>query len=496
MFRRLAPIFMLACLLALVVACGPFGPDTPTPATSPPTPLLKGEGSATVIPSSTVAVPPTAAATATIVPADTATPVAADSATPVAAADTATPSAATAESSGTPVASVSGTPPVEASAQPTTLAQLATIEAEAATLRGLQPKRDVPEHFVSSAQIATNLKKEINDDYSPAEGRRDALELWLLRLIPDRTVDLYQIQIDLLGEQVLGYYDPKTKELFIRSDQQPLGAEAQDTLAHEFVHSLQDEYYDLQKLRPDNSHNNDRDTAVTSLIEGDATVAQVQFAQRYMSPADLATLMQGSADSSTAVLDKAPAYIRDSLIFPYDSGAQFVATLQQHGGYAAVNKALADPPVSTEQILHPEKYLTTHRDLPLAVSLPPLTSTLGSGWTIRNEDTLGEFDLAALLRYNGVTNADTAAAGWGGARFAFYQDDSDALVILSTRWDTAKDATEFETALRRSFLPGIATGDQWTDGERSYALRHSGSSLTLITATNNAAVLRALAAVK
>jgi len=498
MSRRIAPVLIFACLLALAAACGPFSPDTPTPATAPPTSLPLGEGSVTVVPAPTVVVPPSSADTATIAPAaaDTATLVPADTATPVAAADTATPVAAVMDSTATPPAAVGSTPLAEATAGPTTLAQLATIESEAATLRGLQPKRDVPEHFVSSAQIAVNLTKEINDDYSPTEGRRDALELWLLRLIPDRTVDLYQIQIDLLGEQVLGYYDPKTKELFIRSDQQPLGAEAQDTLAHEFVHSLQDEYYDLQKLRPSNSHSNDRDTAVTGLIEGDATVAQVQFAQRYMTPADMATLMQGSANSSTAVLDKAPAYIRDSLIFPYDQGAQFVLTLQQHGGYAAVNKAFADPPVSTEQILHPDKYLAGRRDLPLAVSLPPLTSTLGSGWTIRNEDTLGEFDLAALLRYNGVTNAAAAAAGWGGARFALYQDDSAALVILGTRWDTANDATEFETALRRSFPPGIATGSLWTAGERTYGLRHSGSALTLISGTDAVAVQHALAAVK
>ena len=478
MSRRITAIPVLACLFALTVACGPFGPDAPTPTPEP---------TATVVPSPTIVVPPTVAATATVaVVPDTATSVP----------DTATAVAATAESTGTSVAAASDTPLAEATAEPTTLAQLATIESEAATLRGLQPKRDVPEHFVSSAQIATNLKQEINDEYTPDEARRDALELWLLRLIPDRTVDLYQIQIDLLGEQVLGYYDPKTKELFVRNDQQPLGAEGQETLAHEFVHSLQDEYYDLQKLRPANSHSNDRDTAVTSLIEGDATVAGLQFAQRYMSAADMAELIQGSANSSTTVLDKAPAYIRDSLIFPYDAGTSFVLALQQRGGFAAVNKALADPPVSTEQILHPDKYLASRRDMPLTVSLPPLTSTLGSGWTIRNEDTLGESDLAALLRYNGVTSADSAAAGWGGAEFALYQDANVALVILGTRWDTAKDATEFETALRRSFPPNTAVGNLWTSAARTYGLRHSGSSLTLISGTDPAAVQQALAVVK
>ncbi len=491
MSRRIVPSIFVTCLLILTAACGPFGPDAPT---ATPIATIVAPTIVPTVATLTVAPSPIIADTATIALAPT---VGATTTTAAGPAVTTTSLATAVDATGTPQGATTGTTPLaEATVAPATLAQLAKIESEAATLRGLKPTRDVPEHFVSSAQIAGNLKQEINANYSPDQGRRDALELWLLRLIPDRTVDLYQIQIDLLSEQVLGYYDPKTKELYVRNDQQPLGAEAQDTLAHEFVHSLQDDYYDLQKLRPDNSHNNDHDTAVTSLIEGDATVSQVQFAQRYMTPADLATLMQGSAGSSTTALDKAPAYIRDSLTFPYDAGAKFVYTLQQHGGFAAVNKALADPPVSTEQILHPDKYLASRRDMPLAISLPPLTSTLGSGWTIRNEDTLGEFDLAALLRYNGVTNADNAAAGWGGARFAHYQAGNAAVVILGTRWDTAKDATEFETALRLSFPPGIATGDQWTDGERSYALRHNSTSLTLITGTDNAAVQRAFTAVK
>src|SRR5206468_3114024 len=129
------------------------------------------------------------------------------------------------------------------------------------------------------------------------------------------------------SEQVLGYYDPHTKELYVRNDQQPLNPEAQETLAHEFVHSLQDEYYDLEKIRPSDRHDNDRDTAATALIEGDATLAGLQFAQKYMTLADLTALIQGSGNESTTALDSAPPYVRDSLLFPYEQGANFVSTL-------------------------------------------------------------------------------------------------------------------------------------------------------------------------
>jgi hypothetical protein len=486
MMRR--ALLSLVAILFLA-ACGPFGPDAPTP--SPPTPTA---GATT---------PPTSAAPATApAPTDTAAP-----------APTATVSAAppTAEATGTPVAgqspapgataAASGSPTAdagpEATAAPETLRQVTTIESEASSVRGLKPKRDVPEHFVSSAQIKSNLTKEIDTEYPPADAKRDALEGWLMRLLPDRSLDLHQLQIDLLGEQVLGYYSPDSKELFVRNDQQPLGAEAQETLAHEFTHSLQDEYYDLNKMRPRNSTEADADLATTSLIEGDATLSGVLFAQKYMSKADYQALITGSGGSQPE-LDRAPVYVRESLLFPYDQGAQFVINLWQRGGFGAVNKALGDPPRSSEQIMHPEKYTNTPRDNPQPVTLPPLTSTLGAGWTLQDSKTLGEFDLDVMLRVNQVADdvAGTAAAGWGGSRYALYQNGADGVVIVGTRWDTTRDANEFEAAMRQSFANDTVKDGIWQDVDRYYALKRTGAAITFLGGTDRAAVAHALGAVK
>jgi hypothetical protein len=488
MIRRFAHVAALLGVAILVAACNPLGPaeSTPTPV---PTPVPTAPPTATPRAATDTPVP-----TATLAATDTplipsATPVALASATPVALAS------ATAQANSTPAPT--GTT-AESTPLPATLAQLDKIEQQAAEVRGLKPKRDVPEHFITNAQMGTNLKKEIDDDYSPAEAKRDALELWLLRLLPDRNVDLYQIQVDLLSEQVLGYYDPHTKELYVRNDQQPLNPEAQETLAHEFVHSLQDEYYDLEKIRPTNRHDNDRDTAATALIEGDATLAGLLFAQKYMSLADLTALIQGSGNESTAALDSAPPYVRDSLLFPYLEGANFVSTLLNQDGFKAVDMALADPPVSTEQILHPSKYLTSHRDVPLAVTLPPLTATLGSGWTYDTGDTLGEFDLSGMLRYNGISEstAATAAAGWGGARFALYRKGDDGVVLLETVWDSAKEATEFDSSLRKSLDQNVKEGAFWTDSGRFFAERHTGTRVLYFAGTDQAALERVMAAVK
>ena len=362
-------------------------------------------------------------------------------------------------------------------------------------MRGLTPTTDVPEHFITPAQMLDNLTQEIADEYPRDEARQDALELWLLRLIDDRNRDLYQVQIDLLGEQVLGYYDIKKKELFVRNDQAPLGVEAQETLAHEFVHSLQDEHYDLEKLRPEHSQDSDRNAAATALIEGDASLAGILFAQKYMSKSDFQALIQQSQNAPTAQLDKAPPYIRDGLLFPYDQGAAFVIALYQAGGFPAIDQAFAHPPTSTEQILHPDKYLTRTPDAPLPVTVPPLTTTLGADWTLHDQDTLGEFDLAELLKINGVD--DTAAsAGWGGAAYALYEGQSAALLFTATRWDTAQDATEFAAALRQSLATAQPDGDLWSDAGRFFGIQHNGDDVTFVAGTDRAAVTAALGASK
>ena len=190
MYKRLLASLLMLCLLS---ACGPFGPDAPTP-TPPP--------AATATQAAPTALPPTA------LPLAADTPTLEGNPTPPLAADTPT-SAPVAEATAlttptAPVAAgVTGTPLAEATAAPATLKQLATVEADASQLRGLKPKRDVPEHFISSAQLHDNLQQQLEQDYSPEQAKQDAQELWLLRLVNDKSIDLYKLQLDLLSEDVL-----------------------------------------------------------------------------------------------------------------------------------------------------------------------------------------------------------------------------------------------------------------------------------------------------
>lgn len=370
------------------------------------------------------------------------------------------------------------------------------IESDTVKIRGLAPKSDVKEQFITDSQMRSNLTQEVNQDYSRDEAKRDATTLWLLRLLDDPSIDLYQFQIDLLGEQVLGYYDHKKKDLFVRNDNAQLSPLARETLAHEFTHSLQDQYYDLAKIRPDKVEN-DKGNAVLTLVEGDAVVTQIAYAQKYMSAADLKKLLDESNSISQPVLDSAPRYLRDSLVFPYEQGPMFIEALakSQPGSFKGVNDALADPPQSTEQVLHPEKYLDKPRDEPVSVSLPPLTDTLGAGWTFRDTDTMGEFDLKEMLQINGVDNAD-AWEGWGGGRYDLYQNGDSALVLLQTRWDASKDATEFGDAVEQSLNSLQKSGGLWSDSKRTVGLKHSGDTVTLVASTDRTAVLHVLAAIK
>ncbi|HUP28050.1 MAG TPA: hypothetical protein VM409_06415 [Chloroflexia bacterium] len=375
--------------------------------------------------------------------------------------------------------------------------QVQDVEAAASEVRGLTPKEDVPEEFITRDQLRSNLINDMKKDYSPQEAKDDALELWLLRLVDNRSIDLYQLYIDLYTENIAGYYDPKENKLFVLGDQQQLSPQSRETLAHEFVHGLQDQHYDLEKLLPDNSPDDDRSTAIRSLVEGDATLSGVMYAYKHLTKEEFQQLIDESRNNPSDVIDKAPAYIKDSLLFPYTTGADFVSKLIEQGGFDRVNKALADPPVSTEQIMHPDKYLEPLRDLPLPVTVPPLTSTLGTGWTFVEGSTLGEFDLLEILKANGTSSPDNVAEGWGGARYALYRNGNDGLVIVDSRWDSASEAKEFEDGLRETFQKVSTVGDIWKDSAgRFFGIKRIGDRLALVASTTDTSVQKALGEVK
>ena len=412
--------------------------------------------------------------------------------------------AATAVASGAAVAGAGAATAPDATAAPTEPTVVPTsspegleglfaeIEQRVVGLRELEPTGPIAPALISRQQLHDNLVRLQADQYGQDEARQDADLLWLLRLSDDRDLDLFNLYVDLLTERVLGYYDPETKELYIVNDEPELSALGEMTVAHEMVHALQDQHTNLLALS-DDEVDGDRALAHSALIEGDAEVTATRYILEYFDRAQLMDLAIESGGASSDVLDSAPAYVRDSLYFPYIQGVEFATQLYQIRGVDGQTAALADPPSSSEQILHPEKYLD-ERDEPLTVVIQDLEPILGNGWKQARADTIGEFDLRVLLRENGAQDAEGAAAGWGGGQYSLYSGPaaSDALVAVTVEWDTDADAGEFVVALGQTFGMDDLTGRIISDDQgRHSAVVRSGASVTLITSTDANAVERA-----
>jgi hypothetical protein len=328
--------------------------------------------------------------------------------------------------------------------------------------------------------------------YSREEGLRESLEYWLLRLTDERSVDIYQLSKDLFTQGYAGFYVLETKEMFVLSQESDLTAESRAILAHEFTHALQDQHFDLQKLLPPGSDDYDRQMAIAALVEGDAMWTTGLYARSYMPSGDFLKLKYAAVPVPPDDSPTFPAYLGEAGVFPYEHGDAFVGELLDNNLYnfEALNKAFADPPASTEQILHPEKYFEA-RDNPLPVTVPPLTSTLGSGWTFQHSATIGEFNLRYLLDYNYSLNPDIGAAGWGGGRYDLYTNGDDALLMTVTRWDTVEDAVQFHGELIETFLGDESDDIIYDDGYgRFFVTERDGDTVTFTASTDRAALKR------
>jgi hypothetical protein len=330
---------------------------------------------------------------------------------------------------------------------------------QVSALRGLSIKSKVARGVLSRAEIGDRLKAKLHEEYKPSELEAEARVLHRLGLLPPSVKDYPQLILDLLMEQVAGFYDPETRKLYI-ADWLPLELQ-KPALAHELEHALQDQHYDLKSFVKPLKDDGDRQSARLALVEGDGTALMLEWeAQSLRLPADQLpdlvasmseSLLKGGGLGQTPLFDKAPAYVRETLMFPYFEGLRFVMALRRGHPWKRVDEAWKSPPESTEQILHPDRYLS--HDAPVRVDAKALTS-LAPRKEIRR-DVLGELGLRLLFRSRlPEPQADQAAAGWGGDRLVAYADDhSSALPVvldLST-WDTETDATEAAQAFRALF---------------------------------------------
>jgi hypothetical protein len=316
------------------------------------------------------------------------------------------------------------------------------VERVAAAHRGLDFLRDVPVDVRTDTELDARLGEVVDASISPEQLDRRTLAWRTIGVIPP-DADLARALRSYYIGQVLGFYVPETGELvYAGSGSDPSLLDAV-VLAHELTHALDDQHFDLVRVDRLGSHCRDElSMAAVGAVEGSA---------RYFATSAIADLRPiaasiGITDMGGGTSPDVPPFFQELQEWPYAAGTSFIQSRFQDGGTTAVDEVIRHLPVSTEQILHPQRY---PNDTPQPQDVPDLSATLGAGWRDLDVMEIGEawLQLALSLRIDGVL-PDRAAAGWDGGVYRAWTDGDRVAVLLRTVWDTSGDADEFASTMR------------------------------------------------
>jgi len=322
------------------------------------------------------------------------------------------------------------------------LAALRAIEEQVIAIRGLERADIGDPDIITREQLADELVAIFDAEYPPEERALDNRFLRAMGLLADDE-DIAELQLRMLGDSVLGFYDDIERRMVVVSDA-GLDASARLTYAHEYAHALQDAAFDLDSLGTDERGEDDRALARTALIEGDATAVMLAWAFANLTPQEL---MEIGTATPLPDMTGIPSWLVAQLEFPYTAGQLWVASLTGdpiQPDFDAVDAAFADPPDTTEQIMEPGAW-----DPPepaVAVEVPDLAAVLGEGWEELDTTTIGQASIGFILEHHGVgvSEATAAGRGWGGDRItAVGSADGEFALAWRLAWDAAADATEF-----------------------------------------------------
>ncbi|HMB04767.1 MAG TPA: hypothetical protein VKP69_13620 [Isosphaeraceae bacterium] len=341
-------------------------------------------------------------------------------------------------------------------------------------LRKLPFKHEVRRDVTAREDLRALLIKEIDEEMSPAEFHANELGMKALGLLP-RDINLKETMVKVYAEEIAAFYDTKTKTMHLIREPEAkqsrsflerlLGKEVgfdkdenKTVIAHELTHALADQNFDIDAMQEaiKHEHDDDRDLALSALIEGEATLTMIGAQMNDWDGTKIKDLPSAGLDrvfslmmpllplAGGASLREAPVILSETMIFPYLRGLIFCARLTNGGGWDALSDAYRAPPLSTEQILHPEKY-RAQLDRPTRVDLGTLEA--GCGWHEVGRNVVGEMQLGVMLRRHGGRNA---AAGWDGDRYAVFEGPNGRLgLVWLTTWDSEADAREFALGYAR-----------------------------------------------
>ncbi len=337
------------------------------------------------------------------------------------------------------------------------------IQGEIEDLRGLEFESPVRIELADRASFLAYAQAALEADGGEERLRREEEVAKLLGLVPG-DLDLVGLTAAVLVEQVGGFYDPATETFYVMDSVQP--DLARIVIAHEFTHALDDQHFDLGGNRMRLAGDADAAMAYHAVVEGSGMELMFEWARRHMDTEALARVASAQKELPTDLVSQAPPAVWKPLVALYYQGQAFLrrqkrpSPLGSPARIGDVDRALLNPPRSTEQVIHPLKYWNPdHLDEPRALTVD--VENLPEEVTLLHQSTLGELHAAMVttpyderggldVSFGGVLGlrfTNTAATGWGGDRYALLGAGDGRLLIWATRWDSVQDADEFAAAL-------------------------------------------------
>jgi hypothetical protein len=326
-------------------------------------------------------------------------------------------------------------------------------------VRGRRFEGSVPASEIDGPALRKFLQVKLSESF-PAPPEETLRSLAVLGLI-DRTPDLIDRLLDFYASQVIAFYDPEPRRFFVvrGAPQEALegmgGGDLSERLlfSHELTHALQDQSLRLDRRFKSLRDDGDRALALQCLLEGEATLVMVRVALKDLPGAEeaaeeaLAPLLSAGALEQANAPKNLPPFFVEQLFFPYVEGTSYVRRAVARGGWKEVDRLWTDPPLSTADILHPDRRIVPAGDLlpsDPAKLAPPRTRFLYS-------DTVGEWAIRFLLKRSiPEEEASAAADGWRGDRLAFYLAGDDYSYLWRIRFDSSASAGEFASALEKA----------------------------------------------
>ncbi len=346
-------------------------------------------------------------------------------------------------------------------------ADIAELKRRVAEIGRLEFKRDVPVRYLDRAQLKEYIERLFEEDYPDELAGREEEFLYWMGFTRER-IDLKSLRRRIILENVGGMYNEKTDELLAVEEFRKVDMLNAPALAHELRHALQDQHFDLAAVLGDLSDFDDRKLAALAAVEGDATLVMVH--QMGFDP-DLIggafspeNILSYSAMAGATTLAAAPEIVKYQLLMPYLEGMKFSRAIVRERAWKGLNRVLDQKPLSSEQILHPGKYIAGERPQAVFTRFRPAR---GEAF---HSGVVGEFYLNVLLK-QGLEVAD-AASGWGGDLFTLYRDGEARLLLWESHWDTPRDGSRFLADFRRflerefrvNFRPGSEQGRDFIAG--------------------------------